>query len=443
MKMRVQLRGWARVVAGLATVAGCGQQQLGREGDDLASQDDDTDVAGGDEAGGGSGVLTTGVSQGEGHSEGDGESDGGPTSTSDGGNDEGDTSAMDTGSTTDPVGCSSDDACNDDDPCTLDACEDSQCTHQAKDCDDSVACTIDRCSPDTGACEHELDDTACDDSVGCTIDRCEATGCTNEPDDSICDDGLECTIDRCDPVGGCEIEPDDTVCRDTDACNGDESCDPGRGCVPGSPVSCGDGNMCTVDSCNPADGTCSYDPPACMSGDGCCPDGCTEDDDADCGCVNLALQATPSHSFSSGQESQGYGPSNYVDGVDETGCVAGGCSECFGWVSNGSTPSGDFIELQWNTEVSIGSMRVDTERQNQGACGFDDRNVQDGIVQAWNGNSWSEVESFSNESDDLRFVFDPPLETTRIRLHQLTTPAGGLHSIVYEVAVFGPPNCVP
>ncbi|MFA7693532.1 MAG: hypothetical protein WCX86_11610, partial [Candidatus Hydrogenedentales bacterium] len=83
-----------------------------------------------------------------------------------------------------------------------------------------------------------------------------------------CDDGFECTIDSCDPATGCEHAPDDSICNDKNPCNGVETCDPELGCVPGEPLDCDDGNVCTEDGCNPAVG-CVHTNVICDDGDVC------------------------------------------------------------------------------------------------------------------------------------------------------------------------------
>jgi hypothetical protein len=52
---------------------------------------------------------------------------------------------------------------------------------------------------------------------------------------------------------GVPCEPDQPVCSDGDLCNGVETCDPEtRTCQPGAPLSCNDGDSCTIDSCDPS-----------------------------------------------------------------------------------------------------------------------------------------------------------------------------------------------
>jgi slime mold repeat-containing protein len=70
----------------------------------------------------------------------------------------------------------------------------------------------------------------------------------------------------------CTVNAD---CSDGNLCNGVETCSAGN-CQPGTPVSCVDGLVCTLDVCNPATGTCSHPPNPCSDGDSCTLDTCTE-----------------------------------------------------------------------------------------------------------------------------------------------------------------------
>ena len=102
--------------------------------------------------------------------------------------------------------CPSVDECDDGEVCTVDACDESGCTHtpaeDGKPCDDGEPCTADdRCRD--GACEGG--DSRCDDLNPCTTDRCTSSGCQHElaATGTACDDEDPCTSDdRCDS-GSC------------------------------------------------------------------------------------------------------------------------------------------------------------------------------------------------------------------------------------------------
>jgi len=77
-------------------------------------------------------------------------------------------------------------------------------------------------------------------------------------EDAQCNDGIVCTFDRCDrTLDRCRHTPDDTQCADPIHCNGREVCVPRLGCRPGAPVTCQDGDSCTVDRCVEDDKTCT------------------------------------------------------------------------------------------------------------------------------------------------------------------------------------------
>ncbi len=124
----------------------------------------------------------------------------------------------------------------------------------APDCNDGIECTIDSCNEDTDTCEHRADDSKCDDGLWCNgAETCDPTkGCQpgTAPD---CSDGIDCTIDSCnEDADECEHSADDSKCDDDDACTID-TCDPLTGCTY-EDVDCDDGDPCTEDSCDPAIG---------------------------------------------------------------------------------------------------------------------------------------------------------------------------------------------
>ncbi|HEX3777448.1 MAG TPA: putative metal-binding motif-containing protein [Polyangiaceae bacterium] len=80
-------------------------------------------------------------------------------------------------------------------------------------------------------------------------------------DDGECKDDFDCTVDSCDmSLSLCRHTPKDSVCDDGVYCNGPEVCDPKLGCGPGAPVSCTDGDSCTIDTCVEQDQSCQHEP---------------------------------------------------------------------------------------------------------------------------------------------------------------------------------------
>jgi len=236
--------------------------------------------------------------------------------------------------------------CDDQIPCTLDACSEAAggCTHTPQDsecddglfcngpercdgsfgcrpgaapsCDDDRTCTQDSCSETLKACQHVPVHSACDDgqycngaetcsvsgptpsgcvagtpvsctpdSIPCTVDICdEATDtCIHVPDNSLCGPGQFCVIAQ----NGCTPGKPCTTqseCQDGDLCNGVETCSGGI-CQPGTPVDCEDYIPCTHDTCNPITGACSH-----VGDDALCDNGLACDGQSTCqagvGCVN-------------------------------------------------------------------------------------------------------------------------------------------------------------
>ncbi len=229
------------------------------------------------------------------------------------------------GGVCEPIGCQSDAECNNGLFCdgteTCDTGTGECLSGTPVDCSDGVGCTVDSCNEGTGSCDNTPDNTVCDnglfcdgaetcdvvndcqtgspidcsDGVSCTVDSCnEGTGsCDNAPDDTVCDNGLFCDgAETCDPINDCQAgtppcDPATQTCdeaggtcepvgctMDADCdnglfCDGTETCDTGTGeCLPGTPVVCGDGVSCTVDSCNEGTDSCDYVPDDAFCDDG-------------------------------------------------------------------------------------------------------------------------------------------------------------------------------
>ena len=211
--------------------------------------------------------------------------------------------------------------CDDEDPCTDDACAvDKGCVtaDNTEPCDAGDPCTGDdkcgdgECLPGEFVCECQEDDDCeppedfdpcngamvCDEN-SCKVDPSQVIDCGAPPDDchivgcdeggcfldeaadgTPCDDGNICTEnDQC-TAGVCAGE-DESACEDVSVCTID-SCDPTVGCVyenvaNGLPCE-DDGDACTVDSCQ--DGECTHsavaDGTPCDDGDICTdPDTCS------------------------------------------------------------------------------------------------------------------------------------------------------------------------
>ena len=230
--------------------------------------------------------------------------------------------------------CSLNSQCNDNQPCTDDACVAGKCSHEwqpfccgtsadctsnggcllgtclagscnffYKDCNDSNACTADSCS--AGVCLHKpiqgcsppqcSFNTDCSDGNGCTLDLCEAGKCKYVPETGkTCNDNNACTIsDICIAGAFCSGTP--KSCNDSDPCTTD-SCNSTNGQCVNSAVpscvapctiftNCSDNNVCTKDSCNAGSGACENMPITCNDNNACTSDSCN----ANTGCVYTAI----------------------------------------------------------------------------------------------------------------------------------------------------------
>jgi hypothetical protein len=231
--------------------------------------------------------------------------------------------------------------CDDQNPCTDDACEPkSGCGHAlnanpcsgldkcvvgatcaggscgggtAKTCDDGNPCTQDACDPANGTCTAKNTASFCSDGDPCTVgDVCNGGQCQKGAA-MVCDDGNPCTQDSCFASGlgaACTATAADGVCDDGDACTAGDVCK-GGSCKANGVKACDDGNPCTDDACDPAKGctaaanvaACTIPGNACVQGvcaGGTCKAGgqlgcddanpCTQDAcDSGKGCTHLAL----------------------------------------------------------------------------------------------------------------------------------------------------------
>jgi hypothetical protein len=198
--------------------------------------------------------------------------------------------------------------CDDGDPCTVnDACADGNCSAGApRNCDDHVDCTANLCNRSVGGCDFTIPlPGACNDNNPCSSDICGPLGCQHQPIGGACtpadkclapicrlgscgglpitcSDGNLCTLDLCDHSTGCVFTP--LSCDDHDACTV-ESCNPQTGCAH-SVASCDDGIACTIDTCNPQTG-CAHEA-TCDDGNPCTTDVCNVT-----GCAHLPVPPEP------------------------------------------------------------------------------------------------------------------------------------------------------
>ncbi len=211
----------------------------------------------------------------------------------------------------DEAGCTHEadtEACDDGDPCTDDLCDaeaEGGCTSTAKDCADGDACNQDSCESETGDCLHEPFDVeaACDDGDPCTLQACDAeSGCSNPADPDFCDDGDPCTTDLCDAEApeGCTTEPKD----------------------------CGDDLECTSDTCDEETGDCVHGLAAgsCLIEELCVPEGQQSPGDACQTCQPATSQEV--YSPATGGECEDGDPCTLAAQCDDGLCAATETDEC-------------------------------------------------------------------------------------------------------------------
>ena len=156
--------------------------------------------------------------------------------------------------------------CNDGNPCTgdptipslaQDHCSDlGKCLPGGpKDCNDFNSCTTDVCQKDAAVlppakpgCVYKEKPGDCSDGNACTdADACVSGVCV--PGGPLnCDDGVVCTTDMCESATGCGHTNNTVPCNDNSVCSTADACS--VGVCGGKPIDCDDENVCTADSCD-------------------------------------------------------------------------------------------------------------------------------------------------------------------------------------------------
>jgi len=153
--------------------------------------------------------------------------------------------------------CTVDLECNDGIACTVDHCEQGQCTHApcTDCCDEQLECVVGfGCSTAPAPCTV---DDECDDGIRCTLDRClDATFCEHIAEDGLCDPGQVCfSAIGCIPTPPSHCSTSDDCFGDM-PCLGEWTCIDEIGCQFLSAIDCDDGDACTEDVCVDAMGGC-------------------------------------------------------------------------------------------------------------------------------------------------------------------------------------------
>ncbi len=215
-------------------------------------------------------------------------------------------------------GTTDDGACDDGNPCTIDACDPinkvcktapvsdgldcdadgnactsgdqclaGKCIAGVKlDCNDNNPCTEETCDPKSGCAKTPLDAVACDDDNPCTVgDVCKAGSC-DAGTAKVCESGDPCVSAKCSIKDGGKCVYADQIeglpCEDGNACTEKDACKGGT-CTGGALADCDDGNPCTNNTCDGKTGCvgtnnnkpCDADGNACTVGDSCVGGACT------------------------------------------------------------------------------------------------------------------------------------------------------------------------
>ncbi len=148
-------------------------------------------------------------------------------------------------------------------------------------------------------------DPDCDDGLYCNgVETCNAGTCeAGTPID--CGDGVSCTVDSCnEATDACESVADDGLCGNGLYCDGAETCDEVLDCQAGIPVDCNDDVACTDDACNEVTDACDN-----LADDGLCGNGLYCDGAETCDELLGCQAGTP------------------VDCNDGVSCTDDGCNE--------------------------------------------------------------------------------------------------------------------
>jgi Dictyostelium (slime mold) repeat len=160
--------------------------------------------------------------------------------------------------------------CDDGNPCTSDTCPGRACTHTLLadgvactlsdrctgggvcsggvcfgtplTCNDQNPCTTDACDPAIGCVSTPISNVPCDDGNACTAGETCSQGVCGHPLAVTCDDGNPCTLDGCDVLSGCHhlVQPHPEWCGAGICARSFDHCSTGVWndgvCIPGAPL---------------------------------------------------------------------------------------------------------------------------------------------------------------------------------------------------------------
>ena len=249
--------------------------------------------------------------------------------------------------------------CDDGDPCTAGAhCEEGACGGALPlVCDDLNPCTADLCSAEAGGCTAvpHVDGAACQGGDPCLVGGSCVDGVCVGQQPRVCDSAGPCATSACVSGEGCvtKAATDGTPCDTQLACNQPGTCQQGA-CVA-LPMSCSDGNPCTLDACDEALGECVHsgvpdggvcDPPGpCLIAGACQAGACVGGEPVTCSSGPCEVQAC---------DPEAGGCVVVAHAPPGTPCGAGPClvaGACDGGVCKGVSPEpcddGDDCTVDW------------------------------------------------------------------------------------------------
>ncbi|HEX2879555.1 MAG TPA: MYXO-CTERM sorting domain-containing protein [Polyangiaceae bacterium] len=275
--------------------------------------------------------------------------------------------------------------CDDGNSCTLNTtceagiCNKGEIEEDGKPCEDGNPCiTGSTCGG--GQCQRGQNadpGTPCDDGNQCTIaTTCDETGTCGGGDKSDglpCDDGNPCTKDTMCNAGECgsgSTSSGESCDRDGNLCTQDQCVE--MECMPGGPLNCDDGKVCTDDICDPQKGcghsnntaTCNDGNP-CTTGDRCqagsCEAGGNATSGTPCGSSGNTDCDNPDTCDGSGNCQLNNEAASFVC----RSAVAGGCdvAETCGSGNTGACPTDLFVAV--DTPCGSGS---NTDCDNPDSC---------------------------------------------------------------------------
>ena len=218
-----------------------------------------------------------------------------------------------------------------------DTCKDGICVPgKAKNCNDGNPCTLDACDAAAGCTATEDNGKACDDDNACTAgDTCKGGACAAGKLKE-CATSDACVAGKCDlGTGKCDYKKLTAACDDNNPCTDSDTCS--GGFCTGAPVKCNDNNPCTADVCKANVGCTSApntapcdDGNACTDNDGCLggkcaglPKGVTSCDDGNpCTTDSCAPKSGCLHAANAASCNDG-NPCTVGDTCKDKACTAG------------------------------------------------------------------------------------------------------------------------